>query len=114
MGFNVARQYRLMFEGTAMNGAEIVLGNTSIATTQKLRTQIPLGEFADLLAGHLLEWNLEVDGVPIDIDAESILQNVNEVWLRVIAVEWLKAAVGLTAPLETPSTPEELQELPME
>lgn len=114
MGFNVARNYNLIFEGTAMHGAEMKIRHTPIRVTQLLRGSLKLPEFVDLLSEYLVSWNLEDEDGPIGTDVESIMNSVEESFLHLIAEEWTRAAVGISAPLPRPSTATELKELPME
>lgn len=114
MGFNVARNYNLIFEGTAMYGAEMKIRHTPIRVTQLLRGSLKLPEFVGLLSEYLVSWNLEDEDGPIGTDVESIMNGVEESFLHLIAEEWTRAAVGISAPLSPPSTAAELEELPME
>lgn len=114
MGFRLDRRYVLEFEG-AMAGAEVVIKATSIGTVLKLREineLDDLSELASLLADHIVEWNFEDEnGETLPITAEAILANVESVVLVRIAREWYKAATGVTAPLDSPTSLESTLEM---
>lgn len=109
MGFRLNKSYTLKFEGD-MEGAEVKLRTTSVGTMLKLRNlhygnPDELYEAATLLADHVVGWNLDDEkGEPVALTAEAILAGVEEPVLSTIFVEWAKAAVGVTAPLDEPST----------
>lgn len=116
MGFKLGRTYKLVFEGD-MAGAEVVLKATSIATVMKVR-ESDAAELADLLAEHVISWNLETaEGEPLPATGEAIREHMEEAVLAVIVRHWFKAAVGVSAPLDDGSTSGEpfLEEsIPME
>lgn len=104
MGFRLNRTYVLHFEG-AMAGAEIKLRSTSVATVMRLRQSTDVPEIVGMLAEHVVEWNLEDEkGEPLPITADAILNDLEESVVAAIVREWFKAAVGVTAPLDGPST----------
>lgn len=106
MGFKAARRtYVLEFEaGTFMEGAEITIRSTPVATLVRLQ-DYKLLEWADELAKHIVKWNLEdADGKTIKITAEDILANLEEPIITAIVMHWVQAAKGLTAPLDPPSS----------
>jgi hypothetical protein len=106
VGFRLDRTYVLEFEG-ALAGAEVAIKATSVGTVLKLRDVADAKEVAELLASHLIGWNLEDrDGNPIPTTAEGILDNVEEAILGRIAAEWYKAATGVTSPLDGPNSME--------
>lgn len=109
----ISRNYRLVFEGTALYGAEVVIRATSVGTLMKIRGELDIPEFVAIFSEHLVSWELTYDGEPVGIDPESILAKVERAHLSLIAEEWVKAAGGITAPLEPPSSPGELAELEM-
>src|SRR4051812_12567991 len=103
MGFRLNRTYSLEFEG-AMEGAVVKLRSTTAGKVIEMRAADAAG-LAALLADHVLEWNLEdTDGQPLPVTAEAILGGMEEVVLAAIIREWYKAATGVTAPLDGPST----------
>jgi hypothetical protein len=107
MGYRLGRTYSLQFQG-AMAGAEVKLRSANVATVLELRRLIgdeDRAALVELLADNLLEWNLEdADGEPVPPNAAGILEHLEEVVLGVILREWYKAATGVTAPLDEPST----------
>lgn len=114
MGFRLDRKYILEFDG-AMAGAEVVIKATSVGTVLKLRDVNEITgqqELAELLATHIEEWNFEdADGQPLPITVEAIMDNIESVVLVRIAREWYKAATGVTAPLDGPSSMESTLEM---
>lgn len=102
MGFELNRKYHLQFEGD-LKGLEITLKATSIATTLALTGATSLQFVAETLSAHLIEWNFEKDGKPLGTSAEEIL-DLEEAVLFLIVREWIKAAKGVTAPLDDGST----------
>lgn len=105
MGFRLDRTYRLIFEG-ALDGAEVHIKATSVGTILELRNITEPKQIADLLAAHLIGWNLEdADGTPIPTTPEGIL-SLEQVVLERIGQEWYKAATGVTAPLDAPNSME--------
>lgn len=118
MGFRLRREYVLEFTG-AMQGAEVRIKATSVGACVALREAgADISAIAELLSEHLVSWNLESeDGEPLGMSASEIQAGLERVVIEAIAVEWFKAAMGITAPLDPPSTdgepfPEE--SLPME
>jgi hypothetical protein len=104
MGFRLNRTYVLHFEG-AMAGAEIKLRSTNVATVMKLRESNDVAEIVGMLADHVVEWNLEDEkGEPLPFTADAILHELEESMVAAIVREWFKAAIGVTAPLDGPST----------
>ncbi len=110
MGFRLGRTYRLMFEGQ-MEGAEILLRSTTIGVTEQLRSVDAMNAdernslLAKLLVEHVTEWNLETaSGDPLPVSVESVREHMEEAVLAKICREWYKAAVGITAPLDPPSS----------
>jgi len=100
MGFRLDRSYALEFEG-ALAGAEVVIKGTTVATVLKIRDTDDLRELAELLAAHLIDWNFEDEkGDPVPMTVDGILTLEQPILVR-ICREWLKAASGITAPLES-------------
>jgi hypothetical protein len=125
MGFRLnQRTYLLKFEDSAMEGAEIRLRSTPISTLLRLGETVPYAELVELLCEYVLDWNLEDSkGEPLKVEVEAILDNIEEVMLTRIVREWYRAAKGITAPLDPPSTDGEqfkeetsldLSEIPMQ
>src|ERR1700742_643612 len=104
MGFRLDRSYVLEFEG-AMEGAYVKIRATPVRTTLEMRQggELPIDRAAELLAEYVIEWNLDgADGQPLPVTKEAILAGLEQVVLSKIVIEWYKAAVGLSAPLDPP------------
>ena len=108
MGFRLDRSYRLKFEGTALEGAEVHLRNTSVATlliVSERNNYEHSAELAEMLAAHVISWNLEdAAGEPVKLTADAILAAMESAVFDHIMTEWYRAARGITAPLEQPSS----------
>jgi hypothetical protein len=117
MGFRLNRTYVLKFEG-AMEGAEVKLRSTSVSTALELRAGQEIERTAQMLVDHVIDWNLEdAKGVKLDFTAQALLDELEEPVLAAIIKEWFKAAVGITSPLDAPSTsgePSPEESIPME
>lgn len=123
MGVHLKRTYALRWDvGHHLAEVEIDIRSTSIGVLREV-AQLRLDysedtlKLAEALAGHVTRWNLDdADGQSLPIEAASLL-GLEQPVLREIARQWQLAALGVTAPLEQPSTsgeqsPEE--SLPME
>jgi hypothetical protein len=120
MGFRLDRTYVLEFEG-AMEGAYVKLKSTPVGVALEMRggqtDAVGLNRAAELLAEYVQEWNLNgSDGKALPITAEAILADLELVVIGKIMVEWYKAAVGVTAPLDPPGADGTLsdEDIPME
>jgi hypothetical protein len=117
MGFAIDRSYQLSFEGQFLDGCEIHIRATSIAAILELEKDTTKREsVAKLLSEHLISWDLEMNGEPIPATYDGILM-LEEVVMASITGAWYKAARGVSAPLEKPSTDGEDSEeelIPME
>ena len=116
MGFRLDRTYVLEFEGN-MAGAYVKLKSTPVGVALKLRAGIKVVEAIDLLTEYLLDWNLEdADGKTVPFTVEAIMAEVEEVVIAKILVEWCRASVGITAPLDPPGADGTLTDtdIPME
>lgn len=104
MGFQLKRTYVLKFDGN-MEGAEVRIRATPVATVIKLSGCRDLEEMAELLCEYVESWNLDdLKGDPLELTPEALLANLEQVVLQKICGEWYKAAKGITAPLDPPST----------
>jgi hypothetical protein len=111
MGFRLDRTYTLQFEGN-MSGAYVKLKSTPVGVSVRLRTSISVKEAVELLTRYLDEWNLEdADGKTVPFTVEAIMENVEEVVIAKILVEWYRAAAGITAPLDPPGADGTLTDL---
>lgn len=117
MGFRLNRTYVLKFSGD-MEGAEVKLRATSTATALDIRASQDVPHLVTLLAEHVIEWNLDgPDGKPLPIEAAAIMAGLEEAVLAEILRQWYRAAVGITAPLDSGSTDGEqfpVESIPME
>lgn len=130
MGFQVNRRiYVLDFEGTPLEGLEVkVRGGTlgEVFAARDLMHADPnnptaedlnaiLGQMEEL-AGHLVSWNLEDDGVKIPADLEG-LKTLELPDVMQIMQAWMKAQVDVPGPLGGSSSstpPPDLSSIPME
>ncbi len=104
MGFKLNRTYNLVFEG-ALAGAEVRFKATPVAAVLRIQDANSAEELAALFEEYVIEWNLEdLEGAPLGVEAGSILASMDWPVMEKIALEWLKAAKGITAPLDGPST----------
>ncbi|TMC47631.1 MAG: hypothetical protein E6J20_19380 [Chloroflexi bacterium] len=117
MGYKAKKKlYKLTFaEDTDMDGLEVTM--TSISTGQMLRlqqlsgmgaaaTKDPkiFGEMIGIFAGAIKSWNLEDDDdtpVPATVDG-AMAQDPD--FIMVIISSWCLAIVGVSGPLDGPST----------
>jgi hypothetical protein len=105
MGFRLNRTYVLDFEGTALEGAVVKIRATSIAVMIQLREADSDDVLAGLLCEHVVEWNLDDEkGEPLAVTPDAVLGGLERPVLQKICVEWYRAAAGVTAPLDAPST----------
>jgi hypothetical protein len=119
MGFDAGqRTYRLLFEGSNLEGAEVIIRSTPIGVVRQLESSTSDQVSLSLFCEYAISWNLERDGEPVKLTVEDILDKVETVHAAKILQEWLRAARGVTAPLDPPSIDGESSEeeltLPME
>lgn len=113
MGFKPPKkQYKLIFEDPDMAGAEVVMRSSSIAKALEFQ-RIGSGATTELektdahvklLAGALIEWNLEDDDdnpLPATYDGLASLEG-HVFWA--IFNAWIEAVAGVPAPLDGGST----------
>ncbi len=101
MGFKIGRVFELDFgtEGqTDAFGAVVKMRSASIATIREMR-ECDLDREAELIAEHVVEWNIENDDGPMPATAASVLA-FDEPFRDIVANEWLKASRGITAPFD--------------
>ena len=116
-----ARTARLLFEGEEWTGAEVkVKFDLPIGTLIRLqalaRTPDDLTEMCQIIAGFLVEWNIEDDAGPLPATYEGLLR-ASPAFLVKFCEEWIKAQIEVPAPLEAPSTngrPSVEESIPME
>lgn len=99
------RTYVLHFEdGTYLAGAEIRIRSTPISVMDQLDT-LKYSEAIPLFLEYLESWNLEdANGEPIKLTEEAIRGNLELPVLRRVIDAWTQAAIGVTAPLDQPSS----------
>ncbi len=100
-----------------MEGAYVKLRATPVGVALELRADVGIKRAAELLAEYVEEWNLDgPDDEPLPVTAEAILGNLEEAVIAKVIVEWYKAAVGVTAPLDPPGADGTLTDadIPME
>jgi hypothetical protein len=103
MGFRLNRTYSLQFTGS-MEGAEVKIRSTSVGDVLRLRATETDEATAAMLSDFLVSWNLEdEDGKPLPTTPEGVM-SLEPVVMAAIVREWYKAAVGITAPLDAPSS----------
>lgn len=103
MGFQIGRVFELDFTDTDADGAVVKMKSCSIATI------IELGEagylrFAEIIAEHVKEWNLEDEGKPVPVTAEGVM-SLESPFRDLIYVEWQRATRGITVPFDRRSKP---------
>ena len=106
MGFEVGRTFALDFgkEGeTDAYGAEVTVRSMSLATWLEW-SACDVEREAELLADHVVSWNLERGGKPVPKTKDGVL-SLDPPLMQIIAVEWAKATRGLSAPFDRRSVP---------
>jgi hypothetical protein len=104
MGFRLKREYVLLFEGTALEGAEVTLKATPVAAFLRVRETNDALKLAEILCEYVVSWNLETEnGEPLLIDANSVIAELEASVMAAIIRAWMDAASGVTAPLDGPS-----------
>lgn len=111
MGFETERTFDLNFEGTEWDGAEVKLRSASIGTLRALFASKDVDVEMQVLADHLIEWNLTKNGEPIPATFEGI-QTLEEPAKDLIVKHWLRATRGITAPLDKQSKDGDTLEAP--
>lgn len=98
------RTYVLHFAaGTYLDGAEIRIRSTPISVLDELEA-LNFTDSIPLLLAYLEDWNLEdADGEPLKRTEEALKEHFEMPVLKEIIVAWLKAGLGITAPLDPPS-----------
>lgn len=99
------RTYVLEFEdGSYLDGAEIRIRSTPISVVEQLETA-NYRDSLPLLLEYLDSWNLEdATGEPVKHTEEAVLAALEWPVLAMIVKEWWRAALGVTAPLDPPSS----------
>lgn len=120
-GFQIGRTFVLDFgeEGeTDAFGAVVKMRSGSIATMAEFAEQTTgAPREREIFAAHVIEWNLEDNGVPLPIEPESI-RLLDPPFRDLLYIEWMKATRGISAPFDRRSdggvqSPEEEQLEPL-
>lgn len=101
MGFQIGRTFVLDFgaEGeTDLAGATVKMRSGSIGILAEFGTCTVDREY-EIFAEHLIEWDLEDQGVPLPIEPASF-RKLDPPARDLIYVEWVKASRGITAPFD--------------
>lgn len=122
MGYQ-RKTYRLVFEDEEFEGLEVRARGGSIDHLVSLTTLMRAGdelikpdgqakrdELYQLLAGRLIDWNLDDDqGQPVPLTVETLRQ---QDWPLVLGIAraWMRATAGVSRPLE-PDSPDGQQSL---
>jgi len=101
MGFEISRQFTLDFTDTDWEGAIVTMRGAPISIVLEMST-CDLQREAELLAQHLVSWNLEMNGepVPLPATAEEVFARLEAPAKNLIIVEWMRASRGISAPLD--------------
>lgn len=111
MGFSLNRTYELRWEDGDLAGLEIDIRSTSIGTQARMGDS-DAPELAQILAEHIIRWNWD----DVKPTAEGLLSLEQAVFTE-ICRQWWRAARGVTAPLDLPSSdgmPSPVESIPME
>lgn len=123
MGFDVGRTFRLEWPATHfLHDALIRMRSAPIGLSLRIRNGMPWEELIAALCAHVVEWNLELDGKPVQTDPAVVLESIDQPVLVAVARAWQDASSGVTAPLDvasddgqpSPDTDELEQSIPME
>ncbi len=106
MGFRLDRGYHLTFVGSALEGAEVHLKSTPIGVVLELMSDdINSARQIELLCEYVTEWNFETaDDEPVPVTVDAVRAHMEEAVLGKVLLEWFRAARGVTAPLDPPSS----------
>jgi hypothetical protein len=100
MGFQVGRTFELDFTDTDADGAVVRCRSASIATIREMFDDATdLERETQIIADHIVEWNLEDGGVPIPVSVDGLLM-LEQPFKNLIAGEWLKATRGISVPFD--------------
>lgn len=124
MGHEVSRTFKLEWPETHfLHGALVRMRSSPIGLTLRIRSgEMPWEDLVKALCDHVVAWDLECNGVPLEIMPEEVIARVDKPVLVDIAKAWQDASNGVTAPLDSassdgqasPDTEELVQSIPME
>lgn len=117
MGFELRRKFILEFDAPALDGLEVTARSTSIdellglqdvavefdAAETVAAKRAAFARLVDAVASVLLDWNVEVDGVPVPADAEHLAQSDPLVMMSILRA-YQAAATQVAGPLDGTST----------
>lgn len=104
MGFDVSRVFKLEWPETHfLHGALIKMRSAPLGLSLSIGASMPWQELVAAMCEHVVEWDLEYEGVPIEIMPEEVLKRVDRPVLVAIAKAWQDASAGVTAPLDSAS-----------
>lgn len=101
MGFQIGRKFKLDFGEvgeTDLAGAFVRMRSGSIEVLLEFET-CTLDRECEILADHVIEWDLEDKGVTLPVEAASFLK-LDPPARTMIYNEWVKATKGVTAPFD--------------
>lgn len=127
MGFTPPRKrYVLDFSGTELDGLEVksvsISADQYYQVTALLEQATSNQEVARGIAPHFIEalreWNLEDDrGQPVPATVDGLMKSQELATVMMILEAWIDAMVGISGPLEQPSSdgqPSPVESIPME
>lgn len=97
-GFQIGRVFELDFADTDAAGAVVKVKSASIGTIVELKS-CDLARELEIIAEHVIEWNLEEDGAALPVEAAS-LYRLEEPFRNLLFNEWMKATRGITVPFD--------------
>ncbi|MFI6304270.1 hypothetical protein ACIBCH_20560 [Amycolatopsis thailandensis] len=111
MGFNGSpTTYALEFDHPELEGLKVRVRRGSVQLRNDYDDAEKWQERLAIFASVLVEWNVEIDGVPVPLTVEGLTSLEDTVLLPILQA-WMEARRP-TAPLEQPSTPGETGSTP--
>ena len=101
-----SKEYRLQFEGDGFDGLEVTMGPLSTAEFLELSEIADQADasakdarrMVELVASHLVSWNLEDDDGPVPPTLASLLADDIDFVLAIVKA-WTGATAGVSPPL---------------
>jgi hypothetical protein len=101
MGHEVSRVFKLEWPPTHfLYGALIRMRSAPLGLSMNINASMPWTELVAAMCEHVVEWDLEYEGVPIEIMPEEVMRRVDRPILVAVAKAWQDASAGVTAPLD--------------
>ncbi|MFD5244995.1 hypothetical protein ACFWIW_10650 [Amycolatopsis sp. NPDC058340] len=111
MGFNGnPTTYALEFDHPELQGLKVRVRRGSVQLRNDYDDAEKWQERLAIFASVLVEWNIEIDGVPVPMTVEGMTSLEDTVLLPILQA-WMEARRP-TAPLEQPSTPGVVESTP--